>query len=75
MVLRNGLDEFHADAVQVRLICTYKGLGTQIENLNEEGEVVSVKQLETRMLMILRGTLWSEMQKHSLCIDPRQLRN
>ena len=58
--------KFHIDAVQARLICTYKGLGTQIGNLNENGEVVSVKQFETGVPMILRGTLWPRNAKAKL---------
>lgn len=58
VVTTDACRKFHVDAVQARLICTYKGLGTQIGNLNENGEVVSVKQLETGVPMILRGTLW-----------------
>ena len=58
--------KFHIDAVQARLICTYKGLGTQIGNLNENGEVVSIKQFETGVPMILRGTLWLRNAKAKL---------
>lgn len=63
VVTTDACRKFHIDAVQARLICTYKGLGTQIGNLNENGEVVSVKQLETGVPMILRGTLWPRNAK------------
>ena len=63
VVTTDACRKFHIDAVQARLICTYKGLGTQIGNLNENGEVVSIKQLETGVPMILRGTLWPRNAK------------
>ena len=43
--------------VLCRPLFAYRGLDTQIGNLNENGEVVSVKQLETGVPMILRGTM------------------
>lgn len=58
--------KFHIDAAQARLSCTYKGLGTQIGNLNENDEVVFVKKLETGLPMILRGTLWPRNAKLKL---------
>ena len=66
VVTTDACRKFHVDAVHARLICTYKGLGTQIGNLNEDGEVVSVKQLETGVPMILRGTLWPRNAKAKL---------
>ena len=66
VVTTDACRKFHVDAVQARLICTYKGLGTQIGNLNEDREVVSVKQLETGVPMILRGTLWPRNTKAKL---------
>ena len=66
IVTTDACRKFHVDAVQARLICTYKGLGTQIGNLNKDGEVVSVKQLETGVPMILRGTLWPRNTKAKL---------
>ena len=66
VVTTDACRKFHVDAVQARLICTYKGLGTQIGNLNEDGEVVSVKQLETGVPMVLRGTLWPRNAKAKL---------
>ena len=63
IVTTDSCRKFHVDAVQARLICTYKGLGTQIGNLNDDGEVVSVKQLATGVPMILRGTLWPGIAK------------
>ena len=56
----------HIDAMQARLIFAYKGLGTQIGNLNENGEVVLVKQFETGVPMILCGTLWLRNAKVKL---------
>ena len=66
VVTTDACRKFHVDAVHARLICTYKGLGTQIGNLNEDGEVVSVQQLETGVPMILRGTLWPRNAKAKL---------
>ncbi len=66
IVMTDACRKFHVDAVQARLICTYRGLGTQIGNLNENGEVVSVKQLERGVPMILRGTLWPGNAKAKL---------
>ena len=66
VVTTDACRKFHIDAVRARLICTYKGLGTQIGNLNEDGEVVSIKQLESGVPMILRGSLWPGNAKAKL---------
>src|SRR6056297_3063190 len=49
---------FHIDAVTARLICTYRGTGTQY-GISVEGEVPRrVFTTPTGVPLVLRGTLW-----------------
>lgn len=58
VVTTNACRRFHIDAVTARLICTYRGLGTQYGISTDGAEPKRVHTVATGMPMILRGTLW-----------------
>ncbi|MEO0670075.1 MAG: DUF1826 domain-containing protein [Pseudomonadota bacterium] len=51
---------FHIDAIRARLICTYRGTGTQYGISTDGAEPARVFTVPTGAPMILRGTLWPE---------------
>jgi hypothetical protein len=56
----NACSKFHIDAVTARLVCTYRGTGTQYgisENGKEPAEILTVP---TGSPILLRGTRWPE---------------
>ncbi len=54
----NACCKFHIDAVTARLVCTYRGTGTQY-GISTDGEVPKrVFTVPTGAPIILRGTLW-----------------
>lgn len=60
VVTTNACRKFHIDAVAARLICTYRGAGTQYgfsENGAEPGRIFTVP---TGAPIVLRGALWPE---------------
>ena len=56
-VTNNACRKFHIDAVEARLICTYRGPGTQYGMLNGSEEPQHVFNVPTGAPIILRGTL------------------
>ncbi|NVK23276.1 MAG: DUF1826 domain-containing protein [Kangiellaceae bacterium] len=62
----NACRKFHIDAVKARLVCTYRGTGTQYglsENGQDPAEIVTVP---TGAPIVLRGTRWPETPLSSL---------
>ncbi|WP_306154647.1 DUF1826 domain-containing protein [Roseovarius sp. MMSF_3281] len=56
----NACRKFHIDAVTARLVCTYRGTGTQY-GLSEGGqEPEQIMTVPTGSPIILRGTRWPE---------------
>ncbi len=58
VVTTNACRKFHVDAVTARLICTYRGTGTQLgiaENGNDPTDILTVP---TGAVTVLRGTKW-----------------
>lgn len=60
VVTTNACSKFHIDAITARLICTYRGRGTQYGISTDGAEPGRVFQVTTGTPMILRGTLWPE---------------
>ena len=56
----NACRKFHIDAVTARLICTYRGTGTQYGISTDGAEPRRVFTLPTGSPIVLRGTLWPE---------------
>jgi hypothetical protein len=57
-VSTNACSRFHIDAVTARLICTYRGAGTQYGISTDGAEPRRVFQVATGAPILLRGTLW-----------------
>ncbi|MEM8980983.1 MAG: DUF1826 domain-containing protein [Pseudomonadota bacterium] len=58
VISSNACRKFHIDAITARLLCTYRGTGTQY-GISEYGEEPNeVSTVATGAPLILRGTLW-----------------
>ncbi|XWN33593.1 MAG: DUF1826 domain-containing protein [Devosia sp.] len=57
-VTSNACSKFHIDAVTARLICTYRGTGTQYGTITDGEAPRRVFTVPTGAPIILRGTLW-----------------
>lgn len=58
VVTGNACAKFHIDAVTARLVCTYRGTGTQYGFATRGGEPRQVFTVPTGAPILLRGTLW-----------------
>ncbi|WP_420585012.1 DUF1826 domain-containing protein [Ruegeria sp.] len=56
----NACRKFHIDAIHSRLICTYRGTGTQYGISTDGKDPKRVFTLATGAPMIMRGTLWPQ---------------
>ncbi len=66
VVTTNACTKFHIDAVTARLICTYRGTGTQYGVAADGAEPRRVFTVPTGAPILLRGTLWPERPKSGL---------
>lgn len=66
VVTTNACRRFHIDAVTARLICTYRGTGTQYGVSTGGGEPRRVFTVPTGSAIVLRGTLWPEAPRSGL---------
>lgn len=66
VVTTNACTKFHIDAVTARLICTYRGTGTQYGVAADGAEPRRVFTVSTGAPVLLRGTLWPERPKSGL---------
>ena len=60
VVQHNACRKFHVDAITARLICTYRGTGTQYGCGVAGGDPDEVFTVPTGAPIVLRGTLWPE---------------
>lgn len=60
VVTTNACRRFHIDVIKARLICTYRGTGTQYGISTDGAEPRRVFTLATGSPMVMRGTLWPE---------------
>ena len=60
VVSTNSCRKFHIDAVKSRLICTYRGQGTQYGLSMDSNDPEQFKTTPTSSPILLRGTLWIE---------------
>lgn len=60
VVQTDACRKFHVDAVTARLICTYRGMGTQYGISGNGSDPVEVMTVPTGSPVILRGTRWPE---------------
>ena len=59
-VTTNACRKFHIDAVTARLVCTYRGTGTQYRIGADGAEPRRIFTVPTGAPILLRGTLWPE---------------
>lgn len=59
-VKTNACRRFHIDAITARLVCTYRGLGTQYGISSDGNDPARVFSVATGAPILLRGTLWPE---------------
>ena len=60
MITTNACRKFHIDAVTSRLVCTYRGTGTQYGTSIDGAEPERIVTVPATAPIILRGTLWPE---------------
>lgn len=58
VVATNACRKFHTDAVAARLICTYRGTGTQYRLSGEAGAAQRIFTVPTGSPILMCGTLW-----------------
>ncbi len=56
----NACRKFHIDALYARLICTYRGTGTQYGFSTDGLDPTRVFTVATAAPMVMRGTLWPQ---------------
>lgn len=66
VVTTNACRRFHIDAVTARLVCTYRGTGTQYGISTDGAEPRRVFTVPTGAPILLRGTLWPEPPRAGL---------
>lgn len=54
----NACSKFHIDTVVSRLICTYRGPGTQVGVTKEGEDPIDIQTVATGMPILLKGKLW-----------------
>ncbi len=59
-VTTNACRKFHIDAITARLVCTYRGQGTQYGISTDGQDPAHVFSVATGAPILLRGTLWPE---------------
>jgi len=66
VISTNACRKFHIDAVRARLVCTYRGTGTQYGISVDGAEPRKVFTVGTSCPILLRGTLWPVTPKSDL---------
>jgi hypothetical protein len=65
-ITSNACRKFHIDAITVRLVCTYRGTGTQYGISHDGAEPKYILTVPTGTPILLRGTLWQEKPRSGL---------
>lgn len=66
VVTNNACRKFHIDAISARLICTYRGTGTQYGTSMNGADPSNVFTVQTGSPILLRGTHWPEQPPSGL---------
>ena len=66
VVTNNACRKFHIDAVTARLVCTYRGTGTQYGISTDGAEPSQIFTVPTGAPILMRGTLWPEKPSSGL---------
>ncbi|MEP3055493.1 DUF1826 domain-containing protein [Ascidiaceihabitans sp.] len=59
-VTTNACRKFHVDAITARLVCTYRGTGTQYGTSREHADPDVIHTVPTGAPILLRGALWPQ---------------
>lgn len=65
-ITTNACRKFHTDAVTARLICTYRGAGTQYGQAVDGTDPKRIFTVPTGAPVVLRGALWPETPRSGL---------
>jgi len=65
-VTTNACRKFHVDAIIARLVCTYRGAGTQYGTAQSGSDPQEIESATTGSPMVMRGSLWPEMPASDL---------
>ncbi len=66
VVCDNACRKFHIDMVRMRLICTYRGPGTEYGILQDENGPEQIFTVPTGNPILLRGALWPDQGPNSV---------
>ncbi len=66
VISTNSCRKFHVDVVKARLICTYRGTGTQYGVSTDGAEPGQILTVPTGAPILLRGKLWPENPRSGL---------
>ena len=66
VISHNACSRFHIDALTARLICTFRGTGTQYGLANAAGDPETVHSVRTGAAIVLRGKRWLTKAKVDL---------
>ncbi len=61
----HGHEPFHADHVALRLICTYRGAGTQYLS-NDSIDPASLRKIPTGAVAVMKGLRYPDQAQHAL---------
>lgn len=65
-VTDNACRKFHLDAITGRLVCTYRGAGTQYGYARGDQDPVDIHSVPTGSPILMRGTLWPTQVDNTL---------
>jgi len=65
-ITTNACRKFHIDALTARLVCTYRGTGTQYGISHDGSDPDPIFTVPTGAPILLRGTLWPEQPRTGL---------
>lgn len=57
-ITTNACRKFHLDAITGRLVCTYRGAGTQYGTAQQGSDPTQIFDVPTGVPILLRGSLW-----------------
>ena len=66
VISHNACSRFHIDALTARLICTYRGTGTQYGLANAARDPETIHTVPTGAAIVLRGKRWPSKAKLDL---------
>ncbi|MCV0428916.1 MAG: DUF1826 domain-containing protein [Roseibium sp.] len=58
--------KFHLDAVPARLLCTYRGTGTEYVPENQQSDISRIQSIQTGSVALFRGATWPSGERTCL---------